>query len=110
MRGNNERNRQESQPVGPSDRVIMRESPAGEGPAVVVLNPTAGNGRAGKQQVQKMMARQLGLDQPPEPPDVADALAIAFCYGQKLRRWRQAPGGSHFKEIVKQARAAGIVR
>ncbi len=38
-----------------------------------------GNGRATKGQVQRAIAMALGLSEPPEPPDVADALAIALC-------------------------------
>jgi len=45
-----------------------------------------GNGQASKSQVQAMMARLLDLDEPPYPQDVTDALAIAFCYAQGLRR------------------------
>lgn len=39
-----------------------------------------GYGRAEKSQVQIMVARLLELPAPPEPPDVADALAIAICH------------------------------
>jgi crossover junction endodeoxyribonuclease RuvC len=38
-----------------------------------------GNGRASKIQVQRTVQSLFGLDAPPEPPDVADALAVAFC-------------------------------
>ena len=38
-----------------------------------------GNGRASKAQVQRAIQAALGLSAPPEPPDVADALAIALC-------------------------------
>jgi len=38
-----------------------------------------GNGRATKGQVQRAIASALGLAETPEPPDVADALAIALC-------------------------------
>lgn len=38
-----------------------------------------GNGRATKAQVQRGVQHALGLSAPPEPPDVADALAIAMC-------------------------------
>jgi crossover junction endodeoxyribonuclease RuvC len=40
----------------------------------------AGFGSATKVQVQQMVARLLVLDAPPEPPDVADALALALCH------------------------------
>ncbi len=39
-----------------------------------------GYGAATKAQVQAMVAVLLGLDQPPRPPDVADALALAICH------------------------------
>lgn len=39
-----------------------------------------GNGRAPKSQVQQAVLHELGLAQVPEPPDVADALAIAICH------------------------------
>ena len=38
-----------------------------------------GNGHASKRQMQSAVARMLGLSKLPEPPDVADAIAIAFC-------------------------------
>jgi len=38
-----------------------------------------GNGRASKSQVQRAIQTALILPAPPEPPDVADALAIALC-------------------------------
>jgi crossover junction endodeoxyribonuclease RuvC len=39
-----------------------------------------GNGRATKQQMQRMVKVTLGLSSIPEPPDAADALAIALCH------------------------------
>ena len=45
-----------------------------------VKSAVTGNGRAGKAQVQAMIARILGLDAPPRPADAADALAIAICH------------------------------
>ena len=39
-----------------------------------------GSGRASKAQVQRAIQHELGLSEPPEPPDVADALAIAICH------------------------------
>jgi crossover junction endodeoxyribonuclease RuvC len=54
--------------------------------AVVSYNATrikktiTGSGRAGKEQVQRTIQRELGLAALPEPPDVADALAAALCH------------------------------
>jgi crossover junction endodeoxyribonuclease RuvC len=39
-----------------------------------------GSGRASKEQMQHAIARELGLAGPPEPHDVADALAVALCH------------------------------
>ena len=39
-----------------------------------------GNGRASKEQVQRTIQREFGLADVPEPPDVADALAVALCH------------------------------
>jgi crossover junction endodeoxyribonuclease RuvC len=44
-----------------------------------------GSGRAGKPQVQHAVARELGLAKPPEPHDVADALAVALCHLYTLK-------------------------
>ncbi len=38
-----------------------------------------GSGRAQKQQVQRMVARLLGMPAPPKPDHAADALAVAVC-------------------------------
>lgn len=39
-----------------------------------------GFGRAGKGQIQGMVARLLSLREPPQPDDAADALAVALCH------------------------------
>jgi crossover junction endodeoxyribonuclease RuvC len=39
-----------------------------------------GNGRAPKAQVQRAIQRELALSTIPDPPDIADALAIALCH------------------------------
>jgi crossover junction endodeoxyribonuclease RuvC len=39
-----------------------------------------GDGAASKQQVQRMVQSLLQLDTRPDPPDVADALALALCH------------------------------
>jgi len=45
-----------------------------------VKQALVGYGSATKLQVQRMVASVLHLDQPPRPPDVADALALAVCH------------------------------
>ena len=45
-----------------------------------IKRAVVGYGRAEKPQVQQMIKLLLGLDAPPSPHDVADALAIAVCH------------------------------
>lgn len=47
---------------------------------LAIKSSVVGYGRAEKSQVQAMVARLLRLEKPPEPPDAADALAIAICH------------------------------
>jgi crossover junction endodeoxyribonuclease RuvC len=49
-----------------------------------------GNGRAPKSQVQRAICHEFGLAAPPEPPDVADAMAIALCHHFLQRELSQA--------------------
>jgi crossover junction endodeoxyribonuclease RuvC len=44
-----------------------------------VKGAVCGHGRAGKDQVGRMVARLLGLPDPPTPDHAADALAVAIC-------------------------------
>ncbi|RJP41707.1 MAG: crossover junction endodeoxyribonuclease RuvC [Phycisphaerales bacterium] len=48
-------------------------------PATHVKKHLTGNGHASKERVQRAVQLTLGLSDIPEPPDVADALAIALC-------------------------------
>jgi crossover junction endodeoxyribonuclease RuvC len=48
-----------------------------------------GSGRAGKAQVQQMVARILGLSEVPRPADAADALALGICH-----LWRPGVSGA----------------
>ncbi len=54
--------------------------------ATQVKKMLTGNGRAPKAQVQMAISRVLNLNEIPEPPDVADALAIAMCHFYLSRR------------------------
>jgi crossover junction endodeoxyribonuclease RuvC len=45
-----------------------------------VKQAVAGYGAAPKEQVQRMVASLLGLPEPPQPADAADALALALCH------------------------------
>jgi len=67
-------------------RGVAMLTAAQAGLSVVAYSPLSiksavvGYGRAEKSQVQFMVARLLNLTEPPEPPDIADALAIAICH------------------------------
>lgn len=54
--------------------------------ATQVKKILTGNGRAPKSQVQIAVTRHLNLSESPEPPDVADALAIALCHHYLSRK------------------------
>jgi crossover junction endodeoxyribonuclease RuvC len=49
-------------------------------PATQIKKTITGNGHAAKWQMQEAIRRELNLPTTPEPPDVADALAIALCH------------------------------
>ena len=64
----------------------QKQLPVCDYAATQIKKVMTGNGRAPKVQVQLAVARQLNLDKPPEPADVADALAIAICHYFVSRR------------------------
>lgn len=43
-----------------------------------------GHGHAAKDQMQRAVQTHFGLAEPPRPPDVADAIAIALCAARRL--------------------------
>ena len=45
-----------------------------------VKSAVVGRGQASKEQVQGMVQMLLSLEEPPEPEDAADALALAICH------------------------------
>jgi crossover junction endodeoxyribonuclease RuvC len=49
-------------------------------PSTLIKKTITGNGHAAKWQMQEAIRRELNLPAVPEPPDVADALAIALCH------------------------------
>ena len=63
--------------------------------ATEIKKSLVGAGRATKEQVQRMVQQRMGLADLPEPPDVADAIAAAYCHIDRsyLRR-AQAVGRS----------------
>lgn len=57
-------------------------------PANRVKQSVTGHGHASKLQMQRAVQSQWNLPALPEPPDVADALAVALCCGMHLDRVR----------------------
>lgn len=84
--------------VGQASGIAMAEG-ASRGCAVVQYSPNqvkeavAGWGGASKEQVQVMVKTLLGLATIPNPPDAADAAALALCH-LAIAPLRQATSGS----------------
>jgi crossover junction endodeoxyribonuclease RuvC len=55
-------------------------------PATQIKKTITGSGHAPKWQIQEAIRHELRLNKLPEPPDVADALAIALCHGYLSRQ------------------------
>ena len=53
--------------------------PVAEFKPTAVKKSLTGAGHASKEQMQRAIQMRFGLAEPPSPPDVADALAIALC-------------------------------
>lgn len=73
-------------------RGVILQKAAESGAAVRSFSATrikkslTGNGRAGKSQMQRAVQTLLALPDAPEPPDVADAIAIALCCAAENKR------------------------
>lgn len=90
---------------------------AEHGLAVTAYSPNevkatvAGDGRAGKDAVGRLVAAQLGLDAPPRPPDVADALAVAITHLAHARGPRAGaaatPARARLEAAAAEARRVG---
>lgn len=53
--------------------------------ATRIKKSLTGNGRASKEQMQRAVQSLLSLSQPPEPNDVADAVAVALCCANQMK-------------------------
>jgi crossover junction endodeoxyribonuclease RuvC len=53
--------------------------------ATMIKKSITNNGRAPKEQVQRTVQMLLSLPQLPEPNDVADAIAAAFCCVEEIQ-------------------------
>ncbi len=67
--------------------------PIADYPPRQVKRLITGSGQASKAQMQRAVQQQLRLAVPPEPPDVADAIAIALCHLFASRLCRQVFSG-----------------
>ena len=68
--------------------------PVAHMPSTEIKKALTGYGHASKQQMQHAVASQLNLAEPPSPPDVADALAIAVTYARRVAFERLADQGN----------------
>ena len=65
-----------------------------------------GHGHASKEHMQRAIQATWNLKAPPEPPDVADALAVALCCGQMLSGVRAIAAPPKRKQSQRAALAA----
>jgi crossover junction endodeoxyribonuclease RuvC len=72
-------------------------------PATQIKRILTGNGRASKEQMQLAIQRELRLDELPEPPDVADALAVAVCHYYLGRTEQESADPSEAPRITRKA-------
>lgn len=63
-----------------------------------------GTGTADKKQVQRMVQLTLHLDKPPQPDDVADAVAIGICHLKTAPLNQKLDVKTAFLEKLKEAR------
>ena len=64
----------------------QRDLPVTNLASTMVKRTVTGNGHASKLRVQRAVAMLCKLPKPPEPPDVADAIAIAWTLATRLSR------------------------
>jgi len=69
----------------------------------------AGYGHAGKEQMQLMVRSLLGMSETPEPPDAADALAVALCHIQAARFRAQFAANGGSATLSRNPRSRGAV-
>ncbi|MCC6682710.1 MAG: crossover junction endodeoxyribonuclease RuvC [Phycisphaeraceae bacterium] len=62
----------------------QRDLPIEHLPSTAVKKAVTGYGHASKQQMQLAIQTQCHLNEPPSPPDVADAIAIALTCARRL--------------------------
>jgi crossover junction endodeoxyribonuclease RuvC len=70
-----------------------------------VKSSIAGYGAASKQQMQQMVSSTLGLTEYPEPPDAADALAVALCHAHVSRAQERMDMAMRIRPVAISSRA-----
>ena len=70
----------------------------------------AGDGAAGKYEVQQMVTRLLQLADVPDPPDAADALALALCHWWRAPLAAQGAVGTARSSKLDDAIAAALAK
>ena len=70
----------------------------------------AGDGGAGKFEVQQMVMRLLDLPELPDPPDAADALALALCHWWRAPLAAQGATGTGRSSRLDDAIAAALAK
>ena len=83
-----------------------------EVPPATVKQVVTGSGRAGKEQVQSMIRRVLGITEELASEDVSDALAVAYCWSVhagSAANLRRAGGVPVVRGSVRSRRARGPV-
>ncbi len=68
-----------------------------------VKKSLTGHGHAEKTQMQRAIAARFNLAEPPSPPDVADALAIALCAAARCSSPQLALGAMRNKPRSRRA-------
>jgi len=64
--------------------VKQRRLPVIHLPSTEVKKAFTGHGHASKEQIQRAVQHQFDLPDPPSPPDVADAIAIATTHARRV--------------------------
>lgn len=67
--------------------------------ATKIKKTMTGNGRAPKEQIQRAVQLELRLPCLPEPPDVADAIAVAFCHFTEARLTQRSSANAAFSQL-----------
>ena len=62
----------------------LRDLPIDEFAPAEIKKALTGRGQASKEQMQRAVMQQFSLRTLPEPPDVADAIAIAACAARRF--------------------------